>query len=99
MNDKLKELKEDFVWGPIVEVHEVGDYQIVEYNPQIFYRCSGTGKYDFDRTLFHPYINYNDTGHSYKSLDQALIGTIALKHDGLNSQAAYYFYKMIGIGD
>ncbi len=99
MNKKLNEIKKKFVWGPIVDIHEIGDYQIIEYNPQIFNKCTGTGKYDYNRTQFHPYINYNDTSHSYKTLDEALIGTIALKHDGLNSQAAYYFYKMIGIGD
>jgi hypothetical protein len=45
---------------------------------------------------FSAYINGTATGHSYSPLDAAFVGTIAWKYDGLNSQAAMYFMRMIG---
>ena len=86
-----------FPWGPVVEVHSIGEYDVIEFHPQIFKNCCGTGKYDYDRTMFHPYREGKDTNRSYHALDQALVGTIALKYDDLNSQAASYFFKMVGM--
>ena len=93
----VKRLVRRFPWGPVVAVHEVAEYQIVEYHPQIFENSCGTGRYDYDSTMFHSYIDGVDTNCSYKTFDSAIIGAVARKHDGLNSQAAAYFERMIGI--
>ena len=73
-----------FPWGATTNIHAIGEYEIVEYRDLAGNAC------------FHPYISGEDTNHSYNSLDAAIVGAIGLKHDGLNSQAASYFMKMIG---
>lgn len=91
-----KETLKKFPWGPVVAVHEIGEYSVVEYHPEVFEKSTGTGRHH-EYTNFHPYLNGKDTSQSFDTLDGALIGVIALKYDGLNSQAAYYFSKMIGL--
>lgn len=89
----------NFVWGRIVAVHEVGEYQIVEY-VRNQHGNESDDEYASDLaqhpTSFHPYIKGDDTSRSYRSLDEALVGVVAYRHDGLNSQAAHYFGRMIG---
>lgn len=87
------EMREEFVWGPVVEVYEVGEHQIVEYHPMIFEGCHGTGKYEKEKTKFHVWGRNN----SYQSLDTALIGAISFKHDGINTRAPQYIALMLGI--
>jgi hypothetical protein len=41
------------------------------------------------------YLNSKSIGVSAQNMDEALVICIAYKHDGANSQAAYYFMKMI----
>ena len=84
--------KKEFVWGPVVQTHEIGPYKIVEYHPEIFKNCGGTGKYD-TKTKFHIYTNGRDGSESCQSLDEALAVAIAKRHDGPNSQAGYYFIR------
>jgi hypothetical protein len=91
-------LVRDFPWGPIERVHEIGEYQIVEYHPQVFKNCCGTGEYH-EYTHYHSYRDGKDCRTSYETLDEALIGVIACKYDGANSQAAAYFGRMIGIAN
>jgi len=97
IESEIKEITEKFVWGPVVEVHEIGEYAFIEYHPQIFTNGSGTGEYDYDTTMFSAYINGGSIGRSYETLDKALIGVIAYKEDGPNTRADGYFYSMIGI--
>ena len=90
---------EHYVWGEVTYVHRVGEYAILEY-------ISDFGK-DVGKVYFHPFIwteqwhneefYWSDKSTSYRSLDSALIGAIARKIDGTNSQAAEYFGKMIGL--
>lgn len=91
-------LAKSFSWGEVKTVHIVGEYQIVEYHPRA---CTESGRItqdiDHNKTNFHPYINWEDTSHGYNSLDEALVGVIALKAEGPNGQAAEYFCKMIGL--
>ena len=91
--EKMHEIRKNFSWGPIVEIHTIGDYQIVEYNPEIFENCCGTGKYS-DETQFHVYVNYDSAGVSYSSLDKAIIGAICVKYDGTHD-ADEYIFRMI----
>ena len=92
-----------YVWGEVQNVHKIGDYAVIEY---IVNRGEDAGE-----TRFHPALwtdqykqhhgnlfYWQDTNTSYMTLEEAVIGVIAYKYDGLNSQAARYFYKMIGLG-
>lgn len=82
--EKIEYLKAAFVWGNVINVHCIGEYQIIEaeYNGEVEY---------------YGYINYNDLHFTYKSLDAALIGIIGIKYDGRETTAPYYFAKMIGM--
>jgi len=93
MNYKIVE---EFHWGPVVKVHEIGPYQIVEYHPEIFKHYAGTGTYEPTLTNFHIYIDGKDQGESAENLDSALAIAIARRHDGCNSRAGHYFIRMIG---
>lgn len=100
---------ERFTWGRVLKTHVVGeDYAIVEYAP----RKPGNRTVDeFDPSpQFSVFVtgargSASDTGHSYHSLDEALIAAIAWKHeqarDGINaaanSRAVKYVCKMLGI--
>jgi len=91
-DEKVEYLKQDFNWGEIIKVHTVGEYVIFEY----------INGYDLKHEkvkniCFHAFINYRNISRSYNSLDSCLVGTIAYKFDGANSQAAGYFEKMIGM--
>ena len=93
----------DYTWGQVIEVFKIGNYGIVKY-------ISSSEKEDVNKVRFHPFIwtneypeyhdnqyYWSDTNTSYYSLDSALVGVIARKYDGLNSQAGAYFCKMIGL--
>ena len=82
--EKIKYIEIEYVWGKIVNIHCIGEYQIVEAVRN-------------EDTHFHGYISYQDTCQVYPSLDSALIGCIANKYEGSNGMAAMYFEKMIGI--
>ena len=84
-----------FPWGPIVKIHEVGPYQIVEYldDRSSYPRTQQEGH---GRTMYQPWVNGRSTSTSWPSLDAALVGAIAYQAEGPNGQAAYYFLRMIG---
>jgi hypothetical protein len=108
----MQEHLDGWAWGPILQVHEVGDYAIVEYEPN----RPGNAKPDWEPHVnFHPFLqlergegDWHDTGHSYHTLDRALVAAIAWKHEdreddahqfrstAANSQAVHYFMRMIG---
>jgi hypothetical protein len=98
---------EAWPWGPVLQVHEIGTYAIVEFTHANPDRGS--------EVSFHPFLQlersgdeWHDTGHSYGSLDKALVAAIAWKYEdraddprqwrstAANSQAAMYFMRMIG---
>lgn len=84
--EKLRLIKEEFVWGYVTNIHCIGEYQIVEYQDK-----------NTHEILWHGYVNYKDTNCSYSSLDSALIGCIGIKYEGLGGRASMYFEKMIGL--
>lgn len=84
--EKLDLIKREYHWGRVLEIHCIGEYQIVEAIK------------DDEKVNYHGYINYKDTNTSYYSLDSALVGCIGRKYEGGNGKAAMYFCKMIGIG-
>lgn len=81
--DYITYIEVALVWGKIIKTHIIGEYQIIEYINNDNEKC------------FNPYINYNNTSHSYDSLETAITGAIAYKYDGSNSQANKFFWKMI----
>ena len=82
--EKIELITKEYTWGDAVNVHCIGEYQIVE--------AIKNGE-----THYHGYINYNDTNTSYSSLDSALVGCIGTKYEGGNGKAAMYFCKMIDL--
>lgn len=95
LEERVRAIKGEFPWGPVKEVHIIGDYQIVEFHPRVFKNGHGTSEYS-ESTSFSAYIGWHSISRSYDTLDEALVGLIAYKHDGNNSSAAEYFMRMIG---
>ena len=83
---------------PVIAVHEIGPYVIVEFHPEKFVRgaWSRHNGYLMDRSAFHSYVGGVDTNYQHDSLDAALAHAIAYRAEGCNSRAGYYFIKMIG---
>jgi len=81
--DKLKNGAR-FTWGELVKIHEIGEYAVVE----------AIDKED-KLPCFHSYVAGRSCSHAYPTLDAALAGCIAYKHEGLNHRADGYFIKMI----
>jgi hypothetical protein len=86
----------DYVWGIVIAVYMIGDYAIIKY-------ISNYGETN-NEILFHPlYLDDNypdkwrDPSTSYSTLERSLVGVIAHRYDGLNSQAYHFFCKMIGL--
>jgi len=94
---KYFEMLNDFPWGKIVKVHSIGDIDIIEYIEGRRFNA-GRGKItEGGTTEFYPYIDGRDTNTSYLTLDRAIVGALGRKYDGANSQAADYFFKMVGM--
>ena len=66
------------------KLYEIGNIQIVKY----------WDDKDCD-ICFRPYINYKSTIFIFHDLEQAIVHAIARKHDGPNTRADEYFWKMI----
>ena len=78
------EIRSDFKWGKIVEIHNIGPYFIVEYKSRKFKNCAPT-KYLEKESSFHPYFMTNkvklqDTSHSFDTLEEAMFHAMANKH-------------------
>lgn len=84
----------EFPWGRVTQDHVFGPYVIREYVQKKVPNSPNNG-----RTLFHAYHEGKSLNESWYSLEKAIIGAIAKVHDGLNSQAAYYFFRMIDIAE
>jgi hypothetical protein len=87
-----------FPWGPIVRIHKVGPYEIVEF---LVDRSNHSphqpeALIDHGTTAFHPYIDGRDTSRSYWTLDSALVGAVGYRREGPNGRAATYFDLMTG---
>lgn len=81
--DYMKYIIQDYIWGKIINVYSIGEYQILEV-------IDNEGE-----KTYHSYINYESTSHCYNNLETAITGAIAYKYDGENSQANKFFWKMI----
>ena len=81
-----------FTWGKVLEIIDVGEYTIIRYIPKPSGNIVSVQPMP---ECFHGYIAGKDTNRSSCTLDGILVACIALKHDGLNSQASHYFLRMI----
>lgn len=90
-----REARRDFVWGPVLAVHEVGDYLLVEFETTRPANIDAEGW--TAEVRFHPYVRapkgraaqgeaggYRDTGHSFHTLDEALAHCLAFKYEWKN---------------
>ena len=87
---------EEFVWGPIVKVHEIGDFTIVEFHPMIFVSGTGTNKYEPKRVSYHIYVQGKDTAHGMLTLDSALVLALAAKYD--SPRTVDYALRVLNMG-
>ena len=85
-DEKLELIREEFTWGKVIDIHCIGEYQIIEYEDK-----------NTHEIFWHGYVNYEDTNCAYSSLDSALIGCIGIKNEGLGGRASMYFERMIGL--
>ena len=83
--EKIELITKEYTWGDAVNVHCIGEYQIIE-------AIGRNGE-----VHWHGYINYRDVNTSYSSLDSALIGCIGIKYEGGNGRAAMYFCRMVNM--
>lgn len=85
-----------FTWGESIKMHEIGPYAILEFHP---WKRNGStvlsGEPATEKTNFHAWVDGQDTAHGFESLDAALAGCIAYKHEGSNHRADSYFMKML----
>lgn len=85
-----------FTGGPIQDIHEIGPYAIVEYRDDRR-RLPVADQAGHGRTLFHVYVNGADSHRGYFSLDEALLGAIALRNEGANTRADLYAARLLGV--
>jgi hypothetical protein len=81
-----------FLWGAIIQVHTVGPYAIIEYLEKVPVNRDDKTR----RVMFHIEVEGKDAHRSYETLDAALAGAIAYRHEGPNGRAAEYFLRGIG---
>ena len=89
----------EFVWGPIVKIHEIGEFKIVEHLRD--YSTYSLAKDDelvneHGKPSFSCYINNKSLSYGVDTLDDAILGCIACKYDGFGSHVAGYIRKMVG---
>lgn len=82
--DKFRFITENFVWGKVIKIHTISDFQIIEADRE-------------GVTYFHVYIDFNDTNNSADTIDEAIITALVRKYDGINSQAACFISRILGI--
>lgn len=84
--------KNDGWLGQIVAVHTIGRYEIVE----LWHKPAPNV---LDQTVYLAFATYIDgvsTHNMYDSMEEALVGCIAIAHDGVNTRADRYFMRSIG---
>ena len=78
-----------FEWGKIIEIHEIGNYIIVEF------KWGSVIANDFEKySSFHIYVDGECQNGTTESLDHALAACICAGN-GASITASDYFMKMI----
>lgn len=85
-----------FTWGEVIEITHLREYAFASYHPwQQNGMESMVGIPNTSVVCWHIWINYKDTCRGAKSLEEAMATAVAYKLEGVNSQAADYFMKML----
>lgn len=96
MNDKLFKPKSPFTWGLPIKYYHVGPYTVLMFHT---WQRKGssvlTGLADLNKIEYHGWIDGKDTSTSWTTLDEALAGLIAYRHDGPNCRAGDYFIRSL----
>lgn len=91
----------DFTWGKILKVHEIGEYEIIEYDEYLveYAKYSSGQKINLSgNILYHPYLNGKDLCCGFETLDEAIVYSISQKYEkNPNCQSHIYFNRMIGL--
>lgn len=87
----------NFTWGEAIKRHDLGIYSLIEYHPHEYDGNYLTGKIDYNNTEYSCYVEGHNIGRSAGSLEYAIALCLAYKADGINSSAAMYFIRMIGL--
>jgi hypothetical protein len=75
-----------FPWGRVLKVHTLGNIDIIESAERKTDGCTVT-KQETGKSVYHAYVNGEDTSVSYDSLEKSIISALAYKHLGLNQYA------------
>lgn len=100
--EEIQEKGEGFTWGEVIEVYTIREYGIIMIHPwKVEENIVKVGVPDSDSIAYHLYVRKLSMGYvslniNCPTLDEALVTVIAIKYDGLNSQAAKYFFRGIG---
>lgn len=75
-----------FTWGEIKNIWDIGPYTVAAYIERSSLNLH-----------YHVWVDGENTSHGAISLEGALAEAMAVKWDGVNSQAAMFFMRMIGV--
>lgn len=84
-----------YTWGPIVKHYQIGRYDLIEYREPVYSKNMRTSRLSRTKTSFSIFIDGKSTSLGASSLESAMAHAIAMKYDGINSQAARYFLRGI----
>lgn len=97
------------VWGTVTQQHVIGEYTIIESQPDSSLWRGGrqvSAAERIDEIAFYPYVGERSIGHSFGTLDKALVHAVAYKHLLANcgsgsasndsSRASTFFMRMVG---
>ncbi len=77
--------QKDVGWlGQIVKIHDLGRYNLVEYVD----KRSG-------QTFYSGVIDGRSTSNSYETIEEGIVGCIAIAAEGPNTRADRYFFRML----
>ena len=84
-----------FTWGEITKFYEIGPYTIAAYHPRKIKGVTLSHETDYDEVAYHGWIDGKSCGSHWDSLDAAMAGCIACRHEGCNHYADGYFMRML----
>ena len=87
----------NFPWGPIDAFHEFGPHTVIEYRRDQSRTDQSEYWSEHGRSMFMVWGDHHFSTRSYYSFDEAVLGAVALRHDGLNTQADRLMARMLGI--
>lgn len=82
-----------FSWGPVDRIHEIGNITVVEFRTDQSNNITPSSWLTHGQKRFIPYVGRWGF-RVFLSLDSALVGAIAYKRRGPNTQAAEHFDLM-----